>query len=207
MAAIANRLFELIDHVGELRIDRDDKRELLTLVLTDRFGTELPAKALSDGTLRFLALASVEIDPTLTGLICLEEPENGIHPERISAMLQLLRDIAVDPHDPVDEDNPLRQVIINTHSPIVVGQVPDDSLVFAVPQERTVEGGVVKGASFRCLSKTWRAENENTKMPTIAKGVALAFLQPVAEKGDTSRQGPERRVMDREDFAQLKLEL
>jgi len=54
------------------------KRELLTLLLTDRYGTELPAKALSDGTLWFLALASAEIDPILIGLICMEEPENGI---------------------------------------------------------------------------------------------------------------------------------
>jgi hypothetical protein len=43
---VANRLGELIDHVGRVRIDRDEKRELLTLLLTDRFGTELPAKAL-----------------------------------------------------------------------------------------------------------------------------------------------------------------
>jgi len=31
LAQIANRLYELIDHVGQVRIDRDDKRELLTL--------------------------------------------------------------------------------------------------------------------------------------------------------------------------------
>ncbi len=98
LAEIANRLFELIDHVGQVRIDRDEKRELLTLLLKNRYGTERSTKALSDRTLRFLALASIEIDPTLTGLICMEEPENGIHPERIGTMLGLLRDIAVDPH-------------------------------------------------------------------------------------------------------------
>jgi len=88
-AEIANRLSELTEHIGQVRVDRDEKRELLTLLLTDRYGTELPAKSLSDGTLRFLALASVEIDPTHTGLVCMEEPENGIHPERIGALLRL----------------------------------------------------------------------------------------------------------------------
>jgi len=117
LTQIANRLSELVDQVGRVEINRDDKRELSTLLLTDHYGTELPAKALSDGTLRFLALASIEIDPTLTGLICLEEPENGIHPERIGAMLKLLRNIVVDPELPIDDNNPLRQVIINTHSP------------------------------------------------------------------------------------------
>ena len=45
------------------------------------------ARALSDGTLRFLALAILELDLTPRGLLCFEEPENGIHPERIPAML------------------------------------------------------------------------------------------------------------------------
>jgi len=202
LTQIANRLSELIDQVGRVGIDRDDKRELLTLLLTDRYGTELPAKALSDGTLRFLALASIEIDPTLTGLICMEEPENGIHPERVGAMLELLRDIAVDPERAVDDDNPLRQVIINTHSPVVVGQVPDDTLVFAVPEQRVVEGSLIKGVSFRSLSETWRTEAAH--MAVIAKGKALAFLQPVAEKSNPKRKGDDRCVMDRED---LQLEL
>ncbi len=205
LAEIANRLYELIDHVGQVRIDRDDKRELLTLLLTDKHGTELPAKALSDGTLRFLALASIEIDPTLTGLICMEEPENGIHPERIGAMLGLLCDIAVDPTLSTDEDNPLRQVIINTHSPVVVKQVRDDTLVFAVPEQRMVLGSVIKGVSFRCLSETWRVKTAH--MPIISKGKAIAFLQPIAEKGDPTRKGADRRVIDREDLVQLKLDL
>jgi hypothetical protein len=205
LAQIANRLYELIDHVGQVRIDRDDKRELLTLLLTDQHGTELPAKALSDGTLRFVALASIEIDPTLTGLICMEEPENGIHPERIGAMLGLLRDIAVDASLQIGNDNHLRQVIINTYSPVVVSQVPDDTLVFAVPEQRVVNWSVLKWVSFRCLSGTWRAET--AAMPVIAKGKALAFLKPIAEKGDPRRKGADRRVIDREDLIQLRLEL
>ncbi len=175
LTQIANRLCELIDHVGGVRIDRDDKRELLTLLLTDQYGTELPAKALSDGTLRFLALASVEIDPTLTGLICLEEPENGIHPERIGAMIRLLQDIAVDPCLAVGDDNPLRQVIINTHSPIVVGQVPDESVVFAVPEQQVIAGQVIKGVSFRCLTGTWRAV-EKVHMRTLQRDGRWPFF-------------------------------
>ena len=42
-------------------------------------------------------------------------------------MLRLLEDIAIDTSNEIGVDNPLRQVIINTHSPAVVAQVPDDN--------------------------------------------------------------------------------
>jgi len=67
-----------------------------------------------------------------------------------------------------------------------------------------VEGSVIKGVSFRGLSGAWRTGT--TKMAVIAKGKALAFLQPIPEKGNPKRKGAERRVMDREDL-QLKLAL
>jgi len=111
---VANRLATLIGDVREVWVDRDEKREILTLQITGTDGTNHPARSLSDGTLRFLALSVLELDITVQGLICLEEPENGIHPERIPAMLSLLRDIATDPDEPVDGTNPLRQVIVNT---------------------------------------------------------------------------------------------
>ncbi len=107
---IANRLAELINDVYEVGIDRDERRETLTLQVTGRDGTAHPARALSDGTLRFLALAVLDLDPEAQGLLCLEEPENGIHPERIPAMLRLLQDIATDVDEPIGVDNPLRQL-------------------------------------------------------------------------------------------------
>jgi predicted ATPase len=58
---------------------------------------------------RFLALAVLELDPEAQNLLCLEEPENGIHPERIPAMLKLLQDIATDVDEPIGPDNPLRR--------------------------------------------------------------------------------------------------
>jgi predicted ATPase len=62
---------------------------------------------LSDGTLRLLALTVMELHTTARSVICLEEPENGIHPERIPAMLRLLQGIAIDPRIPIDDGNPL----------------------------------------------------------------------------------------------------
>ena len=198
---IANRLAELIDGVHEIHIEPDEKRELLTLYVKNEEGTFHPARALSDGTLRFLALAVLESDPQMQGVLCLEEPENGIHPARIPAILQLLRDIAVDTQEPVGEDNPLRQVIVNTHSPVVFQQVPDDSVVFVKAKEAIdEERRLCKKAHFLCLSDTWRAKVSED----AARGDLLPYLNPVLPKNyiEVSKQ---KRVVDREDMQQLLL--
>ena len=198
---VANRLAELIDDVNDIDIERDEKRELLTLYVKNGEGTQHPARALSDGTLRFLALAVLEIDPQMQGVLCLEEPENGIHPARIPAILQLLRDIAVDTQEPVGENNPLRQVIVNTHSPSVFQQVPDDSVVFVKAREAIdEERRLCKKAHFLCLSDTWRAKVSED----AARGDLLPYLNPVLPKNyiEVSEQ---KRVVDREDMQQFLL--
>ena len=177
-AQVANRLAQLIDDVYTVHVDSDEKRELLTLYVTGQDGTPHPARALSDGTLRFLALAVVELDPEAEGLLCLEEPENGIHPERIPAMLQLLQDIAVDTDEPTGPENPLRQVIVNTHAPAVVGQVPEDSLLVAKLQEVVRQARRFKKVSFSCLPGTWRADAPESAS-AISLGDLLAYLNPV----------------------------
>jgi predicted ATPase len=204
---VANTLSELISDVRSISIDRDEKRQLLTLFIQDRYGTSHSAIALSEGTLRFLALAVLALDPEVQGLLCLEEPENGIHPERIPAILKLLQSIATDVNEPVDIDNPLRQVIINTHSPAVVLQVPDDSLVIAELKEIVNNHKRYKGVRFSCLDGTWRTQDAATNI--VAKGRLLGYLNPVSssEKMEEYSNGNSKtklkkkfRVVDRPDI-------
>ncbi|MEO7331476.1 MAG: ATPase, partial [Minicystis sp.] len=54
---VANRLSQLIEEVRSIAVDVDEKRQLLSIVMVDRNGTPHLASSLSDGTLRFLALA------------------------------------------------------------------------------------------------------------------------------------------------------
>jgi predicted ATPase len=208
---LANRLAELIEDVFKVSIDRDERRELLTLLVTGRDGTLHPARALSDGTLRFLALAVLELDPETRELLCFEEPENGIHPERIPAMLRLLQDIATDVNEAVGEDNPLRQVIVNTHSPVVVGQVPDDSLLIAELKEAVRDQLRFKHVCFSCLPDTWRSKIPEGSI--VSKGKLMAYLNPLAfaeihDNGSSPRaakleHAPTRRVVDRDDLQLL----
>lgn len=200
-AAIANRLSSLIRDVRAVRVDRDERRELLTLEVTDASGTTHPARFLSDGTLRFLALSVLELEPDAFGLICLEEPENGIHPERIPAMLDLLQAIATDPNESIGPENPLRQVIVNTHSPAVVGHVLDDALLVAVVEEAVGNGRRFPRVVFKPLPDTWRDKIGGGPKP-VARGLLLSYLNPL---GETFNEPPKsgakaRRVMDRNDL-------
>ncbi len=213
-AELASHLSELLNDVREVRIDRDEKRELLTLEVVDREGTAHPGRSLSDGTLRFLALTVLGMDNEEQGLLCLEEPENGIHPERIPAMIQLLQDIATDINEPLGPNNPLNQVIINTHSPAVVGQIPDDSLLVANLREYVDHGKRFKGLSLSCLDETWRTKAPE-KTRVISKGKLLSYLNPIAQLADEAewqvsteikrKTRVSRRVVDRDDMKQLML--
>lgn len=199
---ISNRLSELVPEIRAVRVDRDEVRQLLTVVAEMKDGTIHPARSLSDGTLRFLALAVLEADPTSTGVICFEEPENGIHPERVPAMLHMLSDLCVSIEDAAGDDNPLRQVIVSTHSPVLVAQVPDSSVVFA--QRIAVADGQKTSVAFLPLEGTWRSMTQ-TGLRAASKGAVLRFLQPILDVEQIINvfdgQG---RVIDRPEF-QLRL--
>lgn len=205
---ITQRLRDLIDDVYSVTIDRDEKRQLLTLNIMDNRQTIHPARSLSDGTLRFLALAVLEADPKSSGLICLEEPENGIHPDRIPAILELLEDIATDVEETVGPDNPLRQVIINTHSPSVVKQVPEDSLLVAELKEIVRNRERLKGCFFSWLPDTWRSKAE-PKIHPIPLGKLLSYLDTSHAFLSDAASTPEkkaRRVIDRKDLHQMQID-
>lgn len=204
---VAGQLVGLVDDVQEIYVDRDEKRELLTLYVRDDGGTPYPAWALSDGTLRFLALTVLSMDPETQGLLCVEEPENGIHPARIPAMLDLLRRTAVDTRMPVGPDNPLRQVIVNTHSPAVFHKAPEDSVLFVRAEgARDTAGLGFRVARFACLTDTWRARGDEPP-GVVTRDDLLAYLAP-AISGDqlpVDKQVDNLQVVDTEDTAQLPL--
>jgi len=170
---VTSKLSELVP-IKNIEVQKDDIRQLLILVVEEKTGVKIPARSLSDGTLRFLTLCILGEDPESEGLICMEEPENGIHPAKIPAMIDLLRRLAVDVDELLSKDNPMRQLIIATHSPLLVQLQNKDDILFAM--EATVKGRTGEPAStLRCrpLSGTWRC-GENEK--GIGIGTILAYL-------------------------------
>jgi len=157
-ANVTGRLSDLTGvGVRGMEVELDQVREAFTLFLEEKNDLRLPARALSEGTLRFLALCVLLEDPEFTGLMCMEEPENGIHPANLPAVIDLVRDLAVDPRLAPDTDNPFRQVIINTHSPGVVQLCDPQDLLLADVHWSKRDGQAVRGLSLLPFQDSWRA--------------------------------------------------
>ena len=74
----------------------------------------VPATRLSDGTLRYICLLAVLCHPNLPPLVCLEEPELGLHPDLLPGLADLLR-----------EASDRSQLVVTTHSDVLVDRLTD----------------------------------------------------------------------------------
>ncbi len=89
----------------------------------------IPATRLSDGTLRYLCLLAILLDPTPPPLICIEEPELGMHPDILPKIADLL--IAASKRT---------QLIVTTHSDILIDALsdqPESVLICEKHQDQT----------------------------------------------------------------------
>ena len=74
----------------------------------------VPAARLSDGSLRYLCLLAVLCHPAPSPVICIEEPETGLHPDVIPEVAKLLV-----------EASSRSQIFVTTHSDILVDALTD----------------------------------------------------------------------------------
>ncbi len=113
-------------------------------------------------------------------------------------MLSLLQDIAVDSQEAIGRDNPLRQVIVNTHSPVVVREIPDDSLLLAQLRDTVSQGKHFKGVRFSYLSNTWRADKiaQGETASVTSPGEVLRLLSPI-KRGLEDQPSWERQAVRR----------
>lgn len=132
LSDIVAELNNLIPGTTRLDAELHEASREYRIKLTMRDGLPFSARVISDGTLRVLALLTLLHDPRHRGLICFEEPENGVHPARIKQLIQRLKDMVTRPHDFEDEDEngcaPLSQLLLNSHSPVVLSALIDKDL-------------------------------------------------------------------------------
>ena len=97
-------------------VERDDDRHAY-LMVQYRNGICVPSWSVSDGTLRLLALTLIAYLPDPGYMYLLEEPENGVHPLAIESIYQSLSSVYES------------QVIVTTHSPVLLRCVEPDELI------------------------------------------------------------------------------
>lgn len=102
---------------------RDKPRETIELEWTERSDPDTPLKAfaLSDGTLRFICLATLLLQPVelLPDLVLIDEPELGLHPFAINLLADMLRQASEE-----------KQIIVSTQSVELLNSLePEDVVV------------------------------------------------------------------------------
>ena len=102
------------------------------------------SQQMSDGVLRVLAVCTFLYGVTTPGVLMLEEPEDGIHPQLIRHVVQMLKELALrkPPHQ--------CQVFFTTHSPYVLDEFfGDPGAVYVMERGRPQEGASLHRLSER----------------------------------------------------------
>lgn len=145
IADIAAALTSLIPGVFDLDVVLNEKNKEYLVEIYYRDAIPFSSRVVSDGTLRVLALLVLLYDPKHHGLVCFEEPENGVHPGRLKTLIEKLRSCVTDiTSEEIDETEPLSQILLNSHSPVVLSALEKGEGMFAdlvsvvKPNQRTV---------------------------------------------------------------------
>lgn len=137
LEVILNNLRDLLHHVTS--IDTSVEHGRVMLLLTERpFEAPFDTLAVSDGTLRLLALLTALETMPEHGILCIEEPEHGLHPLVFGPLLDVLREYC-----PPQET---RQMLLTTHSPDLIDAAEPDEV-------QVVERNAAGATEFRRLPK------------------------------------------------------
>lgn len=188
-----SRITRLVQEVADERVSAIEMRrsDLGDVMLALREGPSkqavTPAREMSDGLLRFIAIATalltpkqdLDINQTLTTLpsitpehsvtIIIEELENGLHPSQAGRMLRLINDAT---------SAPGTSVIITTHSPALLNQITGQ-----------LNGGVV--VCYRDTDSGSSQLEQLTELEGYAEAMASGRLGDVVSEGRLVR--PESR--------------
>jgi predicted ATPase len=142
---VFERLLELLHKFYEPVKDVDTElvgTHLRIMIKEEGLGSRTPAERLSDGTLRWLMLLIILLDPTPPPVICIDEPELGLHPDAIHTLADLLV-----------EASKRTQLIITTHSDALLDAFTDTPDIVCVCEK--VEGSTVIQRLDKERLKVW----------------------------------------------------
>jgi len=107
----------VLTRLTDLDVEQTEKAELFLRVWEN--GASYSNRLISEGTLRVLGLLAALSPTSGSTTVGYEEPENGVHPRRLETIAELLKNAA----------DGSRQVLVNTHSPILPTYFDDKDLL------------------------------------------------------------------------------
>jgi energy-coupling factor transporter ATP-binding protein EcfA2 len=142
----------LLEWLKELRPDEVDDIYALKGLVNDYMvaikegNKEFLAPVLSEGTLRFIALAAAFFQPSMPKVLVIEEIEKGLHPSRLRLLLELMRS---------QSKRTGTQVFATTHSPTLLAWLTEEDRKTTFVCTRDAESGATK---MRSLAEVPRLE-------------------------------------------------
>jgi predicted ATPase len=97
--------------------------------------TEIDARSMSDGTLRFLAVLTALLTRPEGSQIVIEEIDNGLHPSRAALLVKILREIGTKRN--ID-------ILLTTHNPALLDAFGSEIVPFVVVAHRDSDTGESK---------------------------------------------------------------
>lgn len=173
-AEIRADLVRLVPSFSSFEIVPVDDEFRLDVQLTG--GQRLPARVLSDGTLRLLALFTLLRSASPGSVVAIEEPENGVHPTSLRAFMEELLEATT----PGDDLPP--QVLLNSHSTAIVAALDRHprSLVFADLVRR---GGGLQATRMRHIREDGDADDRGARSVSRREVERLLELTRPHEEG------------------------
>ncbi len=127
-----SEVLEALQELSDAITDFDTGVDAGLMQLVIKEGTRnIPATRLSDGILRYLSVVTILLQPDPPPLVCIEEPEMGLHPDVIPYVAKMLIDAST-----------RMQLIVTTHSDILIDALSDRPESVLVT-DRTADGTVV----------------------------------------------------------------
>lgn len=125
-AALRDRFLAMFPLVKRLHLRAENETQK-SIEVELQNGRSIGANLMSEGMLYFLAFLAVA-HAHAAPVLLVEEPENGLHPSRVGEVMDVLREVSK-----------ITQVILATHSPLVVNELTGDEVTIVV---RDNVGGV-----------------------------------------------------------------
>lgn len=111
----------------------------IQIFIDEGFSEPILATRLSSGTLRYLCLLAILCHPSPPPLVCLEEPELGLHPDILPTIAELMV-----------EASQRTQLIVTTHSDALISALPAESVLVC---ERDQDGSHLRRLDPERLGK------------------------------------------------------